>query len=142
MMVDLPKRLHSAFFTTAALVGLKFLLELPAHLVIWLPVAHWIFAPLLIQLAKVLSIAVVGRLHFAVPQVWFANVLKALAFWFNWFHVLWYPGAHLGLCEDLDRLDQDVAFDDPEVRPRPEFHGFDVRFVRFEAVGITFSLYG
>ena len=88
LMVDLPKRLHSAFLTTAALVGLKFLSELPAHLVIWLPVAHWIFAPLLIQLANVLSVAVDGRLHFAVPQVWFANVLKALAFWFNWFHVL------------------------------------------------------
>ena len=48
----------------------------------------------------------------------------------------------MGLCEDLDWLDQDVELDDPEVRPRPEFHGFDVRFVRFEAVGITFSLYG
>ncbi len=49
---------------------LKVQLPVRAHLATWVAEQHWMIAPLLIQLAKVLSTWGVGRVYLAVPWVW------------------------------------------------------------------------
>ncbi len=85
LIVFFPNFAHRTFLQLVGVEVLepKFFLVALAHRATWAAVQVWTIAPLLIQLAKELSVVGLGRPNLAGPFVWLNKVLNELILFWN-----------------------------------------------------------